>query len=161
MLLICACAVVGAEQLIMGALKTNDTKRRETTARRPSLSERLTALESKVESIDSRIQALESTKISEPAAEPTAIIEQIEQPIAVEMQTDLVPTETPITELPSTDLISTTTPVEPAPIISLEDMVASMSPMPEIPTTMVESAPITPVLPEQPVETSSSDIQQL
>jgi hypothetical protein len=133
MLLACACAVVGAEQLIMGALKNNGTKRLETAPRRPSLNERLTELEAKFATLEGRVQALEGTQPA-PAIETDQQTTTTVEPLAETMLSQTLTSE---------DAITTTTPIEPTPIVSLEDMAQSLTPAPTIPMEAIDAIPAT------------------
>jgi len=127
LLLACACAFIGAEQLIMGALKGSKARAEATPPRRPTLNERLTALEGKFETLETRIGTLEGQKAAtnESSMSTTELIETTTPAASTEMamlsESDMVTTESPVPEEAAVSEIETNT-----PIVSLEDIGANL-----------------------------------
>lgn len=141
LLLACACAFIGAEQLIMGALKgTKARKEAATPARRPTLNERLTALEA-------RVEALESNKASasDSLASTTELIETATPAGSSALDSiSQITSETPVTEEVAVSEVETTT-----PIIPLEDLASNLNVSVQLPTGSEESLILDKILAEQ------------
>jgi hypothetical protein len=118
MLLICACACIGAEQIIVAALK-NSKPRPEVATRRPTLNERLTALEARVDALEGNTYSTEDvsleTDLKETVTPSESVISEIALPLTlpeVPLVNDARMSETPITKeiiedisLPATQIV--------------------------------------------------------
>lgn len=144
LLLACACAFIGAEQLIMGALKgTKARKEAATPARRPTLNERLTALEARVDALENQKATAQDT-----LASTTELIETTTPVTSTEASAlagvDQITTETPVSEEVAVSEVETTT-----PIIPLEDLASNLNVSLSAPTGSQESLILDKILAEQ------------
>lgn len=150
LLLACACAFIGAEQLIMGALKgTKARNEAATPARRPTLNERLTVLEGKFDALETRINTLEGQKTTpvENIVSETELLETTTPQVDAESSMsalDAVTTETPATEEMVASEMETNT-----PIIPLEELASSLGMQVQAPMQSEESLMLDKILAEQ------------
>jgi hypothetical protein len=126
MLLICACACIGAEQIIVAALK-NSKPRAEVATRRPTLNERLTALEARVDALEGKEYNTEGvsleTDLKETITPNAPAISDVALPFTLkEMPVigDTRESETPITKEIIEDISMPATQIVPLDAIASE-----------------------------------------
>lgn len=149
LLLVCTCAFIGAEQIIMGALKGSRSRTEASATRRPTLNERLTVLEEKFNTLEAQVNSLHGQKsFSGDIVKETSVIETTTPLMSSEnfltSEADTVITETPASQELVMSETETTT-----PIIPLEDLASNFGMQLNTPTQSEENLILDKILAEQ------------